>query len=240
MPIGVIIPAFNEAGSIGTVLGAVPAEVLGRQLTVVVVDDGSDDGTGDVASVAGVRVLRQPRNIGKGCALRRGMAEVRRMGLEAVLWMDSDGQHRPEDIPRLAGPVLEGCADMVVGSRYLSSASTRAPVNRRLVRKATIAALGRITGLELTDPFSGFRCFSPPAVDAVELSGDCYESELEATLMVAKAGLTIAEVPIARVYGPCTSKMGYHGALRGRLGVIRGYARTILAAAAEGRESVYG
>jgi glycosyltransferase involved in cell wall biosynthesis len=240
MSVGLIIPAFNEAGSIGTVLDAVPSGVLGRELVVVVVDDGSNDGTADVARASGARVLRQPANVGKGCALRRGMSDMKPMGLEAIMWMDSDGQHLPEDIPRIAGPILEGDADMVVGSRYLTSAATRAPVNRRVVRKAAIAAIERITGLTTTDPFSGFRCFSRRAVAALHLTGDCYESELEATLMLSKAGLAIVEVPIPRVYGPCTSKMGYYGALRGRFGVVRGYARTIVAAAADRKESVYG
>ncbi len=241
MTVAIIIPAFNEAGKIGAVLGAMPERVLDHDLVVCVVDDGSNDGTGEDARAAGAHVIRQPVNIGKGCALRRGMSEVLPLEPEAVVWMDSDGQHRPEDIPKLVGPVVDGSADMVVGSRYLIPVSNRAPLNRRLVRMAAIAAIRRITGLETTDPFSGFRCFSPRTIDAMHLVGDCYESELEATLSLSKAGFTVVEVPIPRVYGPGTSKMGFrHGRLRGRLEVIRGYTRTIVAAASEERELVHG
>lgn len=240
MALGVIIPAFNEAGKIGAVLDAMPRRVHGRELRVYVVDDGSDDGTGEVARAAGARVIRQPVNVGKGCALRRGMSEMKPLRFDAVMWMDSDGQHRPEDIPTIAGPVLDGLADMVVGSRYLVPVSTTAPLNRRLVRRATIVVLRRITGIETTDPFSGFRCFSPRAVDALHLHGDCYESELEATFSMSRAGLTIVEVPIPKVYGANTSKMGHHGRVRGRFHVIRGYARTIMVAAAEEKELARG
>ena len=240
MSVGVILPAFNEAERIGTVLEAIPHEVLGHRLLVVVVHDGSDVGTSAVARGCGVDVLEQPVNMGKGCALRAGMDELRRIGVDAVVWMDSDGQHRPEDLPQLVGPVLEAQTDMVVGSRYLVACASKAPMNRRLVRKATIVAIHRLTGARITDPFSGFRCFSPRAADAIQLKGDCYESELEATLSILRAGFTSVEVPIPRVYGPCTSKMGHGGAIRGRLRVIRGYARTLAAAATAEREPVHG
>lgn len=231
MAVGLIVPAFNEATKIGPILDAVPETVSGEALVVMVVDDGSTDETASVASAAGAVVLAQEKNGGKGLALRRGMAETKNLGFRALVWMDSDGQHRPEDLERLVRPVLDGSVGMVVGSRYLGRSSSKAPLNRRMVRKATIAAVRSITGQRLTDPFSGYRAFSPEAAASIELCGDRYESELEAMFCVCSAGLAVVEVPIDRVYGPDTSKMGFHkGRIIGRMSVVSGYAKTIVQA----------
>lgn len=228
MGVGVVVPAFNEAAKIGSLLDAIPREVAGCSVSVVVVDDGSTDQTREVVVARGFPVVESDSNHGKGHALRLGMERVCEMECAAVVWMDSDGQHDPTCLPSIVEPVLLGGVDMVVGSRYLAKSSTKAPLNRRLVRKATIRVIRAITGLEVTDPFSGYRCFSPNAVDALDLRGDQYESELEALLSVARRGLSVREVSIPRIYGPDTSKMGHHhGDMLGRLMVIGGYARTL-------------
>lgn len=228
MALGVVIPAFNEAEKIGAVLADMPEKVNGHDVLVLVVDDGSTDGTSEVASRMGVEVYIQKPNQGKGAALRRGMEEAKVLPLDVLVWMDSDGQHRPKDLARITLPVLAGEADMVVGSRYMTPSKTKAPLNRRLVRDSTIRAVRQITGEILTDPFSGFRAFSRRAVAAIELCGNGYESELEALFCVARAGLTVQETPIDRIYGPNTSKMGFHrGRILGRMTVIGGYARTV-------------
>lgn len=230
MGIGVVVPAFNEAAKIGPLLDAIPREVAGRTVAVVVVDDGSTDGTPDVVAAHGFPVVESDGNHGKGHALRLGMERVCEMDCEAVVWMDSDGQHDPSYLSTLVKPILLEDVDMVVGSRYLTNSSTRAPLNRRLVRKAAIRAIRAIIGLEVSDPFSGYRCFSPKAVNALDLRGDHYESELEALLSVARKGLVVREVSVPRIYGPDTSKMGYHyGDMLGRLMVIGGYAKTLAA-----------
>jgi glycosyltransferase involved in cell wall biosynthesis len=229
MPIVVILPAFNEASKIGAVIEALPERVGGLEVIPVVVDDGSSDGTGDIARTLGVEVLTAPTNRGKGHALRMGIERVRSVDPEVLVWMDCDGQHPPELLPDLVAPVLEGSADMVVGSRYLGPRSGIAPFNRRLVRRGTILALRRITGCQLSDPFSGFRSFSPAAVAALSLRGDGYESELEACLAVRRRGLAVIEIAIPMIYGRDTSKMGYrHGRFLGRLVVISCYVRTLV------------
>ncbi|MEA1902819.1 MAG: glycosyltransferase family 2 protein [Actinomycetota bacterium] len=231
MALGLLVPAFNEAAKIGAVLDAVPARVAEHDVTVIVVDDGSTDGTAAVAADKGATVHVQPENGGKGLALRRGMDEAGELKLDALVWMDSDGQHRPEDLERIVRPILDGSAAMVVGSRYMSRSRSKAPLNRRLVRQATIEAIRHITGRSLTDPFSGYRAFSPEAVEAIELCGNQYESELEALFCVSRAALPVLEVPIDRIYGPDTSKMGFHrGRILGRMAVMAGYVRTIRAA----------
>jgi glycosyltransferase involved in cell wall biosynthesis len=237
MAVVLIVPAFNEATKIGGVLDAVPTRVFGHDVVVMVVDDGSTDGTAAVAASRGAIVFSQPTNGGKGLALQRGMGESRNLGFDVTVWMDSDGQHRPDLLYRLVGPVLDGKASMVVGSRYLGPSPKKAPLNRRLVRRGAIGAVRRIAGVSLTDPFSGYRAFSPEAIDAIDLCGSRYESELEALFCVRRADLEVLEVPIDRIYGPDTSKMGFHrGRMLGRLTVVAGYARTIMDAWSDQQE----
>lgn len=229
MPILVLVPAFNEAGRIGALLEQVPALVDGTHLEVVVIDDGSTDETSAIASACGVEILHNETNQGKGAALCRGLKELSGRSVDALVWMDADGQHRPGSIPDIVRPVLRGHVDLCVGSRYLTGQQPgSAPFNRRVVRSLVLQTVRWRTGFRVTDPFSGFRCFSRAAYRALTLVGCGYESELESCFSVARAGLTYGEVPIERIYGPGMSKMGYvDGALRGRLRVVRGYARAI-------------
>ena len=229
MPIFTLVPAFNEASKIGTLLEEVPTTVDGIEVEVVVIDDGSTDQTRAVAMASGVGVLRNETNQGKGAALCRGLKALSGRTIDAIVWMDADGQHRPSSIPDIVRPVLRDRIDLCVGSRYLSAhQSGSAPLNRRIVRNLVMRTVRRRTGFDVTDPFSGFRCFSPAAYRALSLVGCGYESELESCFSVARAGLTYGEVPIERIYGPGMSKMGYvDGALLGRLRVVIGYARAI-------------
>jgi glycosyltransferase involved in cell wall biosynthesis len=229
MGVSVVMPAFNEAGKIGGLLAEMPKSIDGHEVTVVVVDDGSTDATPDIAGALGAVVIRHPTNQGKGAALCRAMEEIRALPPDALVWMDGDGQHLPSWLPDLVRPVLFKGIDLCVGSRYLGSGHTgAAPLNRLLVRAAAIRAVALIAGYQLTDPFSGFRCFSRDALHVVRLESRGYEAELESVFAVARAGLRLLEVPVPRIYGPDTSKMGYrHGALQGRLVVLTGYARAI-------------
>lgn len=230
MAVVVLMPAFNEQRAIGEVIGGLPATVHDRSVRVIVVDDGSTDDTATIAAEAGADVITSRLNRGKGHALRLGMERLDQTDLDALVWMDADGQHQPDALPKITDSVLQGDADMVVGSRYLRRSKSKAPLNRRLVRWAVIESITRISGIRLTDPFSGYRCFSPAAVEAVALRGNRYECELEAFFCVAWSGLVIEEVAIPRIYSPQSSKMGHHrGKVLGRLDVIKGYAHTILA-----------
>lgn len=243
------MPCFNEAGKIGDLLASMPASVAGRRLTFVVVDDGSSDasveevlrcqdasGEGDRRDLPEIQLIQLSQNRGKGAALRLAMDVVRSQAFDAVVWMDSDGQHAPDSLVDLISPVLEEGIDLCVGSRYLNGGhSGKVPLNRRIVRWASVWAVSKITGFAVSDPYSGFRCFSRSAFGALELEGDGYEAELESCFSIARAGLGFREVPIPRIYGPGTSKMGYHhGALRGRFEVVVGYSRTIYGAWSEG------
>ncbi len=237
-----VIPCFNEAGTIGDLLRAMPPEILGHRVTIVVVDDGSTDQSwqevdrcrSNLAGSLEIQLLRSPSNQGKGAALQVAMDHVRTEPFDALVWMDSDGQHLPTSLEELVRPVVDGEVDLCVGSRYLHrTRQKKAPLNRRLVRSAVRSSVVGITGFTISDPFSGLRCFSRTAFGALQLDGDGYEAELESCFSVARAGLKFCEVPIQRIYGPQMSKMGYrHGAFRGRLIVVASYVRTIYGARA--------
>ena len=116
----VIIPAYNEARFIGSVV----IQARRYASTVIVVDDGSQDGTPEVAQAAGALVIRHEVNSGKGVALKTGFQHARHLdGVQVILTVDGDGQHNCAEIPELARPILEGRADLVVGSRFLSKKS---------------------------------------------------------------------------------------------------------------------
>jgi glycosyltransferase involved in cell wall biosynthesis len=226
----VLIAAYNEEQALPSILHAIPSHVNESPVLTIVVDDGSTDRTAEVAGAAGCVTLRQDTNRGKGAALKAGIEAIEVHPLEALLLMDGDGQHDPHDIPRIARAVLDGTADMVVGTRYAASSGRgAAPTNRYLVRTATVWLLGTLLDIHLTDPYSGFRCLSPAMLSCLELRGDRYESELEMAFCAARSLRTVVEVPIGRVYGSGMSKMGARrGAALGRAEVVYGYATTIL------------
>ncbi|MGI9643315.1 MAG: glycosyltransferase family 2 protein [Acidimicrobiia bacterium] len=228
--ITVLIAAFNEEQPLASILPRIPHEVNGQPVRVIVVDDGSTDRTADIADEAGCHTIRLGVNRGKGAALKAGISALDRRSCDALVLMDGDGQHDPADIARIAGPVLDGIADMVVGSRYAQdNGRGSTPWNRFIVRNATVRILRSILRINVSDPFSGFRCISPDMLDCLQLQGDRYESELEMAFCAARSPSPIIELPIDRVYGPSTSKMGSRlGPILGRVDVVRGYGSTIV------------
>ena len=228
--IRVLIPAYNEAGSLDDVLPRIPDSVVGHAIRTLVVSDGSTDDTVAVARRHRCDTVELRHNRGKGAAFRQGFAEVRNESHAALVLMDADGQHDPARIADLSEPVLGGSADMVVGSRYLGATGRGCtPWNRYAVRRITCGVLRRVLGVTVTDPFSGYRVLSPRAEAVATFEGDRYESELELLFAATEAGLTVVEAPITRIYTGATSKMGVRrGRLRGRVEVVNGYARTII------------
>jgi glycosyltransferase involved in cell wall biosynthesis len=175
-------------------------------------------------------VLSTATNRGKGATLRTALESLEVDRWAAVVLMDADGQHNPDDISRLVAPILNGTADMVVGSRYESNTGRGcAPWNRYAIRCLAVAIMWHTVGIRITDPFSGFRALSPVATRHIELSGDRYECELEMTFCLGRHRMRILELPISKVYGDGMTTMGSrHGPLLGRIAVISGYARTIV------------
>ena len=227
--IAVVIPAFNEADRLRTLLPRIPACLFGAPVQVIVVSDGSTDATEAVALDHGAVLVRLPKHRGKGAALRAGFAQAMELDPAQLVTMDADGQHDPADLERLIQPVIAGECALATGSRFLSDPSRGpAPFNRYLVRKALVAALRATLGRSYTDPCCGYRCFSSQALQAIQLQGDHYQSELETLFEAAIHGLSVVEVPVRADYPPGCSKMGARfGRLAGRVWVISQYVSTI-------------
>lgn len=190
-----VIPAHDEERFIGSVV------IGARQYAdaVIVVDDGSSDRTAMVAREAGADVVRLPQQSGKGAALNAGFQEARRLHAVAVVTLDGDAQHDPADIPHLAAAILDGSADVVIGSRFLGT-TDGAPAWRRAGQAALTVATNLLSGTACSDSQSGYRAFSPAALEALRFrtAGLAVESEMQ--FLMGQAGLRVAEVPIRVQY----------------------------------------
>jgi glycosyltransferase involved in cell wall biosynthesis len=189
----VIVPALDEVGAIAGVV-ATARRALAAE--VVVVDDGSVDGTGDAARAAGGIVLRHPFNLGVGAAVRTGLRYAVENGYEIVLQLDGDGQHDPQEAARLLSRLEQGDVDIVVGSRFEHGYELSRP--RRAVMRLLSRIVSRRLGTLVTDTTSGFRAFAGPAVTyfARVYPADYLSDTVEALLLAGDAGLRVAEVPV--------------------------------------------
>lgn len=190
--ITVILPAYDEEVSIGSI-------VLLTKLyadKVIVVDDGSKDRTADIARKAGAEVIIHEKNTGKGGALRTGFTAAVKMGADVIVTMDSDAQHNPADIPKLAVPIIKGEADLVNGSRYLNGKDKNTPAYRRVGQTVLDKATNINSGLKITDSQSGFRAFAASVVDIFRFNANGMAIESEMLADAGKAGLRIKEVEI--------------------------------------------
>ena len=193
--VAVVIPAYNESRFIGsTVLKA-------REYAefVIVVDDGSTDGTAGIAETAGARVVRHEQNQGKGAALNTGLRAARELGAQAVVTLDADGQHLPEEMNRLLAPVLEGQADIVVGSRYLDQ-SSHVPRHRAWGHRAFNLLTRLASGVKVSDSQSGYRAFSTHALESMSFNANGFSVESEMQFLAHELGLRVREVPVTIQY----------------------------------------
>ena len=171
---------------------------------VVVVDDGSLDRTAEVATLAGAEVLRHPRNMGKGAALQTGFEYAN--GVDIIVTIDSDGQHHPEEIPKLVAPIIAGDADIVIGSRYINGNKTSTPKYRRAGQVVLDKVTNLDSGLSITDTQSGFRAFAGHTVDAFRFNENGLAIESEMLVDASNAGFRIREVEIGVRYDVNCSK----------------------------------
>jgi len=192
--IAVILPAYNEEVSIGSVV------LLTKRYAdrVIVVDDGSSDRTAEVASIAGAEVIVHSPNMGKGMAFKTGFAAAG--DADIIVTMDSDGQHNPADIPDLVAPILKGEADVVNGSRYLNGDVTDTPAYRRIGQTILDKATVINSGVKITDSQSGFRAFSASTKNIFRFNAQGMAIESEMLADVGRYGLRIKEVPIGVRY----------------------------------------
>ena len=203
MRVCAVIPAYNEADVIGDLVAAVRQHVD----QVIVVDDGSVDGTGARAAGAGASCLRFEENQGKGAAVRHALARVAPGAFTHVLFMDGDGQHRPEDIPSLLQEARVSGADLVIGTRPLDQA--RMPRSRHLSNSLGSRVASRLVGRPIRDSQSGFRLVRLASLAALSLRSRGYEIEMEVLIKLCGTGAQVSQTPVALVYdgGRARSKM---------------------------------
>ncbi len=192
----IVIPAYRAQDAVGKVVQDLQAKGYGQ---IVVVDDGSQDATGEAAARAGAVVLTHLVNRGQGAALRTGIAYALQAGADAVVTFDADGQHRAADLPRLLEPVLSGEADIALGSRFLSKRS-RMPLARRVVLRAGVLVQWALYGIRLTDAHNGLRALSRRAAEAIRIDADRMEHASEIVEEVKRHRLRYREVPVTILY----------------------------------------
>jgi dolichol-phosphate mannosyltransferase len=200
-----ILPTFNEAGNVEAIVRAALAQLAttGREHTVLVVDDGSPDGTGEIADRLAweheaVRVLHRASKQGLGRAYLAGFDLALTEGAELMLEMDADFSHDPADLPRLIAAAHD--ADVVLGSRYVKGGGVEnwGALRRLLSRAGSIYARGFLR-VPVRDLTGGFKCFNRRVLEAIDLTGvhaDGYGFQIELTYRAIQAGFSVTEIPI--------------------------------------------
>lgn len=184
-----IIPAYNEAQNIGSVV-----ERAREFCPVLVIDDGSTDGTGEAAAAAGARVVRNTRNLGLGRTIRRAYEEALKSGAAVVVQLDADGQYDPKEIPALMQPIDKGEADMVLGSR-LENLHYRMPAMKKMGNKAFSWVLRKFTQADVRDGQTGFRAIKREVLEkCLPINEFSYTQEM--IIRAAKEGFVIKSVPV--------------------------------------------
>lgn len=187
------MPAFNEERYIGTMV--LKARKYADE--VIVVDDGSADGTAEISRLAGAMVIKHSWNQGKGIAIQRILEEVKAKDTDVLVLLDADSQHNPDEIPRLVKTVMEGY-DLVIGSR--EDVKENIPFYRRIGQKILLQSTRTLTKKKITDSESGFRALSQRAINELELSQKGFAIESEMIAVAEERKLEITDVPISVKY----------------------------------------
>lgn len=193
------LPVYNEVRHVGPVLD----EVARYSDEVLVVDDGSTDGTAEfLARRAGIHVVTHPKNRGYGAALVSAFEFALRGGYDVLVTIDCDGQHQPQRIPDFVRTCIEREADIVSGSRYRKRfhGDTDAPEDRRRINRIITDELNECLGLNLTDAFCGFKAYRVPILAKFEITDRGYAMPLELWVQAAALRLKIVELPVPLIY----------------------------------------
>ncbi|KXA89650.1 hypothetical protein AKJ57_05030 [candidate division MSBL1 archaeon SCGC-AAA259A05] len=194
----IVVPAYEEEQMIGYVIEGLRREGYDQ---IIVVDDGSEDRTAEIARSKGAEVVRHEKNRGLGVAIRTGLGEARSRGADVVVTFDADGQHDPKDIQRLL-EALDG-ADFVVGVRERG----RMPLNKRL-GNTILDIITHFFGGPLTDSQSGFRAFGSRALEEISIQTDRYAVSSEILIQVGGKDLRFRVVPIGGVFTEYSKSSG--------------------------------
>lgn len=190
MKIAVLIPALNAERTIAKVV----VEARRQCEPVTVIDDGSRDATGEVARAAGAAVLRHEVNRGKGGALKTGFAWALENGFDAVVTLDADGQHLPEEIPKFIAEFSTSGADLIIGGR--SHLFQQMLPRRRVANRFSAWCIAKCSGARVTDSQSGFRLYSARLLRGIKLRTDGFDMESEVIVRAGRRGFGIVTIPI--------------------------------------------
>jgi dolichol-phosphate mannosyltransferase len=204
-----IAPAFNEAGKIGEVVRRTPRDIVDA---IVVVDDGSTDGTAAAARREGAEVISLGRVCGVGCAIRRGFDEARRRGIDISVVIAGNNKDAPEEIVRLLDPICEEGCDFVIGSRFLAGGRYGGdmPAYRKLATRLHPLLMSLFCGKRVTESTNGYRAMpvavlDDPRIDLHQGWLDGYQLEVYLMMKLLKLGYRTAEVPVSKIYPPKTA-----------------------------------
>ncbi|BBZ41910.1 glycosyltransferase family 2 protein [Mycobacterium conspicuum] len=219
----IVVPAFNEAAVIGEVVTDLRA-VFDH---VVCVDDGSADGTGEIALRAGAHLLRHPVNLGQGAAIQTGIEYARKQpGAKVFATFDADGQHRIKDLTAMIDRLAAGDVDVVIGTRFGRGLASRPPLLKRIVLRTAAWLSPRGRRLGLTDTNNGLRVFNKKVADGLDITMSGMSHANEFVMLIAENHWRVAEEPIEVLYTEYSKSKGqpllngvniiFDGFLRGR------------------------
>jgi glycosyltransferase involved in cell wall biosynthesis len=191
----VIVPAYNEEASLKGVLESLPTHASGLPVQVVVIDDGSSDGTAAIARAHKTPVLEMPFNVGIGVAVQAGFKYARDRDFPYAIQFDGDGQHRADQIDALIAPILSGEHDVVIGSRFLDKGSFRSSWARRIGIRLLRFMNSYLTGATITDSTSGFRAYNARAIKFLAGNYPHDYPEPEAVVLLHRHGFKVLEIP---------------------------------------------
>ena len=220
----IVVPALNEA----TVIGEVIADLRSVFDHVVCVDDGSTDGTGEIALRAGAHLVRHPINMGQGAAIQTGVEYARKQpGAKVFATFDADGQHRIKDVTAMIDRLSAGDVDIVIGTRFARSDGPRPPFLKRIVLRtaARLSPHGRRLGL--TDTNNGLRVFNKTVADGLDITMSGMSHANEFVILIAENDWRVVEEPVEVLYTEYSKSKGqpllngvniiFDGFLRGRI-----------------------
>ena len=219
----IVIPAFNEAAVIGEVI----CDVRSVFDNVVCVDDGSTDGTGEIARRAGAHLVRHPINLGQGAAIQTGVEYARKQpGAHVFATFDADGQHRVKDVAAMIDRLNEGDVDVVIGTRFGTHPGSRPPFLKRFVLRTAARLSRRGRRLGLTDTNNGLRVFNKKVADGLDITMSGMSHANEFVMLIEENHWRVVEEPVEVLYTEYSKSKGqpllngvniiFDGFLRGR------------------------